>query len=217
MTTYITDRDTLRLKEGIDRFIKENKREPRSYDFDDTDYLPSSKTIRRKFGGLKKIREKFGLTTIDFTSGPTRSKTAKDSSERAQKYEKELYELLVKKHHDIHGIKKTVERELEYNTYSGLVTDKKEIRSDSAIVDRVKKHIIFIDFFYATDIRSLYSCVGIKRRKIEKDFVKPYDYTYEQYFVCVNPAIVQEDLDKRNINTGGAKLVSVATFANLFL
>lgn len=215
--TYITDRSIINLKEGINRFIKENNREPRSFDFDDTEYLPSSKTIQRKFGGLKKMREKFGLNTINFTSGPIRSKTARASKTHAQKYEKELYGLLFKKYHDINGIQKTVERELEYNTYSGLVLDKKEIRSDSAIVDRIKKHIIFIDFFYANDIRSLYSCVGSKRRKIARDFVKPEVYTYESYFVCVNPSITQEDINKRTISTGEAKLISMSTFTNLFL
>ena len=51
---------TEKIKEGFDRFIKENGRLPKSIEIDELEYLPSRKLIERNFGGLEKLRGELG-------------------------------------------------------------------------------------------------------------------------------------------------------------
>ncbi len=48
------------FKIGIDRFYLENGRFPTVSDLDCIDYLPSSRWIQMKFGGLVKVRKDLG-------------------------------------------------------------------------------------------------------------------------------------------------------------
>ena len=48
---------TERIKDGFERFRKENGRLPIASEIDSLEYLPSARQIQRKFGGLEKLRE----------------------------------------------------------------------------------------------------------------------------------------------------------------
>ncbi len=62
-----------KIKEGFDKFIKENGRLPKSLEIDSVGYLPSRKLIERNFGGLEKLRGELGYTDTHFGKGKFRS------------------------------------------------------------------------------------------------------------------------------------------------
>ena len=51
---------TVNRKEGFERFVQENGRLPSAVEIDAIDYLPSSRLIQRKFGGLERLRGALG-------------------------------------------------------------------------------------------------------------------------------------------------------------
>lgn len=57
--------DKEKIKEGFENFYKENGRLPTAPEVDNLDYLPSSRTIQRSFGGLQKIRKDLGYEDIN--------------------------------------------------------------------------------------------------------------------------------------------------------
>ncbi|OGI95097.1 hypothetical protein A2917_01745 [Candidatus Nomurabacteria bacterium RIFCSPLOWO2_01_FULL_42_17] len=81
---------TERLKIAFDRFLSENGRLPTAPEVDRTDYLPSSRQIQRRFGGLKALRELLGYEVTDFGSGASRSGIATRGNLRAKAAEREL-------------------------------------------------------------------------------------------------------------------------------
>jgi len=81
---------TERLKVAFDRYISENGRLPTAPEVDRTDYLPSSRQIQRRFGGLKALRELLGYEDTDFGSGKSRSGIATKGNLRAKEAEREL-------------------------------------------------------------------------------------------------------------------------------
>jgi hypothetical protein len=84
------------IKFSMDRFHEECGRYPTAQEFDSCSYLPSSRTIQRKFGGLIKLRQDLGLEVIDYTKGKPRSIKAKESIEKNKKNESLVYEELLK-------------------------------------------------------------------------------------------------------------------------
>lgn len=78
------------LKIAFDRYIAENGRLPTAPEVDKTDYLPSSRQIQRKFGGLKKLRAILGYEDVDFGSGSHRSELASRGNMKASEAEHEL-------------------------------------------------------------------------------------------------------------------------------
>jgi len=79
-----------RLKVAFDRYISEHGRLPMAPEVDQTEYLPSSRQIQRKFGGLKALRELLGYEDTDFGSGKSRSSIATRGNLRAKEAEREL-------------------------------------------------------------------------------------------------------------------------------
>jgi hypothetical protein len=86
---------TANLKVAFDRFIAENGRLPTAPEVDKTDYLPSSRLIQRRFGGLRSLREQLGYDDTDFGKGKHRSGMAKTLTVRGIEAEQELEQILV--------------------------------------------------------------------------------------------------------------------------
>lgn len=206
-----------KIKDLINRFIKENNREPKAIDFDSTEYLPSARNIQRRWGGLQNLRKILGLSVINHSAGKERGKTMKGSMRRSKEYEDKLHNELYIKYHNHLTMSKTVERELEYHQYADNAFNLPSIRSDSAIIDRDNNHIICFDYFYPQTIQSLQSCVRAKRKKFIESGITYSNKTFENIFVCVNPQFTQEKLDKMNIKRGGYQLLSLETFREKFL
>lgn len=206
----------INTRKAIERFVLEYNREPELNDFNIVDYLPSVRTIQRSFGGVKLLRETLGLKKTMYRSLSLKSKKGTEVNIRSQKYEKEIYEILYKKYHDINSIKFTVERELEYARYGKETPTTKAIRSDVAIVNRQNNHIIFFDFFYPSTITTFKGCVRIKRNKIRKHMPDLSAYTYEHIFVCINPEFTQDQIDLFKMDIKGFELQSFDTFKQKF-
>ena len=83
-----------KIKEGFDRFIKENGRLPKSLEIDKTIYLPSRKLIERNFGGLEKLRGELGYLDTHFGKGKFRSEIAYRVNKSGRDIERTLEKLL---------------------------------------------------------------------------------------------------------------------------
>ena len=196
---------------------KELGREPSAQDIAKCADLPAIRTIDRLYGGLQPLREKLGFEVIDHTKGSTRKRMAKKINDRADSYEADIINDLFIKHHDINGLKTQIIRHYAYQQW---LPDKKHytnIMSDVGIVDNVKNHVTLIDFFYPESMSTFGGCVRSKRDKLRKHPVSLYDCTHEVIFVCVSPDVSQEIIDKDNSDKGEIKVISLATFNNLWL
>jgi len=88
-----------KIKEGFDRFIKENGRLPKSMEMDTkgVDYLPNRKFIERNFGGLEKLRMELGYADTHFGKGKFRSEIAHKANTNGRNIELSLEKLLKSK------------------------------------------------------------------------------------------------------------------------
>lgn len=201
------------LKTSIERFIHEHGREPRHQDFNTCPYLPTARTIQRRFGGLPQLRQALGLKTIEYGKGDMRRKTARKANKRATEYEQAIFTQLYERYHDSEGERYTVRRAGPYQKFPTQGERWSETRSDIEMYDNERGHYEFFDMFFPSDEYSFVGCVGLKRRKLEKAPVVVDDTaTYRVTFVCMNPKITQEMIDSRNINSGGHRVVSYDTF-----
>lgn len=89
-----------KIKEGFDRFIKENGRLPKSMDINkagEVDYLPNRRLIERNFGGLEKLRRELGYVDTHFGKGKFRSEIAHKANISGRNIELALEKLLKNK------------------------------------------------------------------------------------------------------------------------
>lgn len=185
------------LKDGLLYFFDLNSRYPTSREIDEFDYLPSSRSIQRSFGGLVELRQKLDLPISNYTTGEVRSKMAKDGMGRAQVYEEEFLKYLQNEFDEIR------------------VHEHKIIRPGNTACDffiyETKNSGVVIDLFYAKDIYSLARIVQIK-------YLKYKDVLHRVYFILTgNNSITQEEIDKvinnRKIELPeGIKVITEDTF-----
>ncbi len=83
-----------KIKDGFERFRSLYNRLPTSPEIDSLDYLPSSRQIQRKFGGLEKLRRDLGYHNTHFGKGLYRSEIAHKSNNEGRKGEIELERIL---------------------------------------------------------------------------------------------------------------------------
>lgn len=185
---------------GIITLKEELGHEPNAFEIDKCAYLPTSRQLQRRFGGLQAIRKELGFDSTNHTHGEVRQKTASVAQARASKYEYSIINKLFTKHHDSESFTTTVIRHFAYQQWLPDEGHYINIASDVGIIDRVKKHVILIDFFYPQDIHSFNGCVNSKARKLEEHPVSLYNCTYEVLFVCVNPEISQGTIDSKNFS-----------------
>jgi hypothetical protein len=80
---------------SLQHFYKLYNRYPTALEIDRFEYLPSSRSIQRSFGGLVALRkELIPDSHSNFTQGAYRSSIAKETWHRAVKYEEEFYNFL---------------------------------------------------------------------------------------------------------------------------
>lgn len=85
------------IKAGFEAYVDSYGRYPSAIEIDLFEYLPTSRSIQRSFGGLVKLRkELFPNEISDFTRGEYRSKIASQAFRRAQGYEEIFYGKLCK-------------------------------------------------------------------------------------------------------------------------
>lgn len=167
------------IKVGIEYFFKTYGRYPTSHEFDQVEYLPTSRTIQRSHGGLEKIRKTLNLSsTFSYTKGEYRSKKAKAMYSNAIQYEKEFYKFLISKIPEVRVHEHKIIR--PGNVCCDFFIYKNSISSFGGIV---------IDIFYAENLRNLMAIIRIKLKRYSS-------LPFEVYFVLVgNNAIEQASID----------------------
>ncbi len=57
------------IKNGFERFLKENQRYPSAVEIDARNYLPIARQLQRRFGGVPEFRKLIGLEDLHFGKG----------------------------------------------------------------------------------------------------------------------------------------------------
>jgi hypothetical protein len=167
------------VRAGLRHFYELHRRYPTAHEIDDFEYLPSSRSIQRSFGGLVALRGKLMPGEVsNFTSGEYRRSKAREADLRARGYEEEFYKFLTANFFEIAIHEHRIIRP------GGIASD--------FFVYLTELSGIVIDLFYAQDIRSLANIVNIKLKRYEA-------LPYPTYFVLVGNPTIGDDLIKRKM------------------
>ncbi len=167
------------IRTGLEHFFKEHARYPTALEIDAYPYLPSSRSIERRFDGLVSLRKELAIPDqFDFRSGAHSSSRAKTINTRAHALEKDVYKILC----DRFG-KEFVHREYFF-------MDDKRSRADFFVYDA--QDGFCIDVFYPTTRHSLVGCLNSKLRKYTPDTMRQYPVIFLQ----MNEELEQGALDK---------------------
>lgn len=156
---YGMNKDVLleKIRESFEKFKLNNGRYPVSHEIvTGTQYrFPSTKTIERKFGGVKKLRELLGLEVTDYTSGDYRSKMVREVLlPRSLESEGEFYKKLLKL------VPRTSIHQQESYSFN--------IKVLSDFILDLPKSRVGVDVFYANSYLSMSGCLADKQRKLRK-------------------------------------------------
>ncbi len=192
-------------------------REPTASDLDRCLYLPSSRQLQRYFKeGVVGFRKFIGAENFDLTKGSGRSKQMLRIFNESKEYEAKIFMEIYNKLN--RGNEVIVMREYCYQQWF----DENRLRffhgnfSDVAII--TGDHVQLFDFTCPATVESLEGCVRIKLNKLKKQPIafRP-EVTHEVYFVCVNPDISQEMIDKIPACNKEVIVYSIDTFRSKFL
>lgn len=86
-----------KIKKGFEKFYGIHKKYPTAFEVDDFNWLPSSRQIQRKFGGLPNLRKELNLSIENYSTGKERSFVASEINKRGKDYENIIFEILRKK------------------------------------------------------------------------------------------------------------------------
>ncbi len=172
------------LEAGLKHFYEENKRYPTSTEIDAFEYLPSSKSIQRSFGGLVAIREKLNMEgNHDLRTGEHSSRRAYAINTRSNTVEKKVYDFLVNRYG-----KPFVHREYFF-------LDDKRTRADFFVYDSKKGFCV--DVFYPSDRRNLIGCINNKLKKYSDDSMRQYPIIYLQMNPDMDQGILDELIERK--------------------
>ncbi len=162
---------------GLERYRLENNRYPSATEFDSCSYLPTSRQMQRRFGGMVELRKLLKLDgPADFTKGEYSSQRAKTIGVRAHVTENEVYAFLVA----CFG-KPFVHREF-------LFDDSRMVRTDFYVY--TKGGGFAVDVFYPKDRHNLVGCLNSKIRTYRADL----KVEYPVIFLMLNTSITVEEL-----------------------
>lgn len=137
---------------GLAYFFKLNERYPTAREIDNFEYLPSSRSIQRKYGGLVLLRkELIPESHSNYTAGVYRSEMASKTYKRAALYEEEFYRFLCENFEPI-------------AIHEHKIIRPGNVASDYFLYLSETKGIV-IDLFYAQDIHSFGGIVNIKLKR----------------------------------------------------
>ena len=188
------------LKAGFELFYADYSRYPTAAEIDNFKYLPSVRSIERRFGGLVELRNTLKLNTqSDLRIGNHRSNLSFKISARGHKYEQEVHEYLVKRfgNDSVH---------CEYS-----FTDDKRTQSDFFVHDAQKGFCV--DVLYSANRRNLAGCLNSKQKKYKTESMRQYPVIFLQ----MNKELKQNILDallknKKNNLPIGQYLMTIDTF-----
>ena len=166
------------LKNGFEEYYKLHKHFPTAHQVDAFEFLPSSRQIQRKFGGLVQLRKDLGLEgVLDYTKGEYSSERAIKINKRAHKVEEEVYKYLV----GIFGI------EFVHREY--FFTDDRRTRTDFFIY--CKDGDFSVDVFYPDNKKNLIGCLNNKMRT----YCTKLMLSYPVIFLQMNDEITSEEIE----------------------
>lgn len=173
------------LSAGLEYFKELHGRYPTAHDVDAFDYLPSSRSIQRSYGGLVSLRKILLPNEVtDFTRGAHRSSAAREAIKNSQKFELGFYNVLTKNFAEIaiheHKVIRPGGVNCDFYIY---------LKKDSGVV---------IDIFYAESLKNLVAIVNIKLKR----YVLVKQPTY--LVIVGNTQIEQSDIDEKVRNRKGA-------------
>ena len=162
-----------KINEGLKRFNREKGHYPTVTEIDQTSYLPSSRQIQRRFGGLKSFRKISGYAITDFSSGKSRSEIAGRSGKTGRSGEKVVEKMLV----DHFG---------EEFVHIEKIWGETKQRLDFFVYN--PKSLFGVEVITAADKSSFTINLNIKIRR----YINP---NYQLFFVIINPLLTQDKLD----------------------
>ncbi len=166
------------LKAGLENFNTKHGHYPTAPEIDAHPYLPSARTIERKFGGVIGLRKDLGLDTqSDLREGAHSSKRASTINAQARKVKKEVLTYLSK----VFG-GQSVHREYFF-------LDDKRTRADFYVDD--SQGGFCVDVFYPSDRRNLTGCLNSKLEKYQALQMNQYPVIFLQ----MNKELDQSILD----------------------
>lgn len=163
-----------KIKLAFDRYIHDHNRLPTALEVDQTTYLPSSRFIQSKFGGLKKLRAELGYKENNFGSGINRSKIALRVSNRGRQAEINLEDSLV----NIFG---------EIFVHTEKIFNDRKTRVDFFVYTPTGN--FGVDIFHPDNVRTMQSNLNIK-------FQKYRNFPVKLFYVVANQDISQETLNQ---------------------
>ncbi|MEK9172000.1 MAG: hypothetical protein AAB782_02085 [Patescibacteria group bacterium] len=163
-----------KIKEGFERFRNEYGRLPMAPEIDKLEYLPSSRWIQKKLGGLEKLRSQLGYQDIHFGKGVFRSKIATRVNNRGRNVELALEKILREKFGEVF-------------VHTERIFDTSKNRVDFYVYSPDGN--FGIDIFYTETMRYLQSNINIKINKY-------HNFPLQLFLVVANKNFRQEDLDK---------------------
>lgn len=188
--------DESKIIDGFKQFKEKYRRFPTAPEIDKFAALPSSRQIQRRWGGLKKFREQFGLGQITFGAGKPRSKLAKTINKRGLNLEKQLEQVLYEKFGKV------------------CVHSEKRFGPGKQRVDffiYAENESFGVDIFYPSSRHDLVKCINHKEKK--------YDVAeFTVYLVSSNPKMDQELINnyianKRKLLPKNLVVMSAESFA----
>ncbi len=172
------------LRDGVELFYKKYKHYPTTQEVDAFEFLPSSRSIQRRFGGLVELRQTLGLRgQTDYTKGAHSSARAKKINSRAHSTEKEVYDLLVARF----GV--------EFVHREHFFTDDKRTRADFFIYH--KDGAFSVDVFYPANRHNLIGCLNAKLCKYSKNLMLQYPVVFVQMNRSITPTEIENILDNK--------------------
>jgi len=169
-----------RLKDGFDRFVKENGRLPTAPEVDQSSYLPSARSIQRSHGGLRRLRGKLGYEDVDFGVGKHRTALANKANESGIAAEIKLEKILVERFGQV------------------FVHTQRRYGDGKARFDFVvytKKYTFGVDVFHTSTARDMQKNINLKMGKYGH-IVEDYDL----FFVVSSTSLDQKEITKTTIN-----------------
>lgn len=182
------------IADGFEHFYKLNKKYPTAQEIDAFKFLPSARSIQRKFGGVVAVREHLKLSgQHDFTKGKHSSQRALKINRRAHETEKEVYQYLVNKFG-----KHFVHRE-------HFVLDDKRTRMDFLV--NYKGGSFYIDIFYPNSRQNLIGCLNSKMNKYKSDLMNSMPVIFLQMNLAIDSFELKDVLEKKKNKLKGNQLL----------
>jgi len=161
------------VEEGLKRFLAEHGHYPTCVEINKCPYLCTAKTIERKFGGVRALREKLGMEIVDYSKGAFRSKNAERFNVLSVETERMVRDFLVSIYGEIcvheqktHGITK---QRLDFFVYA--------------------------QENFAVDVFNTYSLIGVNNN-LNNKLTRYRDLPHRLYFVVTGGTFSQMEIDK---------------------